>query len=264
MSDFKFKKKFGQNFIRDKRIVEKIVREASIPSDTLVIEVGPGRGILTSELVKKSSNVISYEIDLELKNDLDKHFSDCDNLEIVYGDFLKRDVDGDLKNYNFKYLYFIANVPYYITTPILMKLIGLSNRPDKIVMMVQEEVGNRFSASCGSKDYSSISVYLNYYFDISKLFVVKREEFYPVPNVDSVVISLTKKKELLEVVDYDFFFKIVRDSFQFKRKNLKNNLKSYDLEKIEAILSRYQFTTQNRAEELPVEVFVSLSNELFS
>ena len=259
---FNFKKKFGQNFIKDKRIVERIVSETEIPDDTLVIEVGPGKGILTSEIIKKAKYVISYEIDLELKPYLDEKFVDSDNLEIIYDDFMNRNVEEDIEKYNFKHLYFIANVPYYITTPILMKLITLNISVEKIIMMVQEEVGNRFCASYGSKDYSSISVYLNYYFNVKKLFIVKREEFVPVPNVDSIIISLTKKDKLLDVDDYTFFFKLIKDCFQFKRKNLKNNLKGYDLEKISNILSQYNLSLSNRAEELPVEVFVAISNEL--
>lgn len=261
MSQFNFKKKFGQNFIKDKMIVERIVKESEILDDTLVIEVGPGKGILTKEICKKAKQVISYEIDLELKSFLDQQFSMVENVEIIYDDFLKRDIEKDIRQYQYKQIYFIANVPYYITTPILMKLMNILSI-SKIVMMVQQEVGERFSAVCGSKSYSSISVYLNYFFHVKKLFVVDRSEFVPVPNVDSIIISFTRKNELLSLNNRDFFFKLVRDSFQFKRKTIKNNLKKYDLEKIANVLFRNGLSLDSRAEEIDVSIFVEISNEL--
>lgn len=261
MDKFDFKKKFGQNFIRNEMIVEKIVEESEILDDTLVIEVGPGRGILTKEICKKAKQVISYEIDLELKPFLDSQFSSIENIQIIYDDFLKRDIKKDISQYQYKEIYFIANVPYYITTPILMKMMNILD-VSKIVMMVQKEVGERFSAQCGSKSYSSISVYLNYFFDIKKLFVVDRSEFVPVPNVDSIVISLTRKDELKTLNNMDFFFKLVRDSFQFKRKTIKNNLKEYDLDKVSKILLGNGLSLNSRAEEVDVSIFVEISNEL--
>ncbi len=261
MDKFDFKKKFGQNFIKNEMIVEKIVEESEILDDTLVIEVGPGRGILTKEICKKAKQVISYEIDLELKPFLDSQFSSIENIQIIYDDFLKRDIKKDISQYQYKEIYFIANVPYYITTPILMKMMNILD-VSKIVMMVQKEVGERFSAQCGSKSYSSISVYLNYFFDIKKLFVVDRSEFVPVPNVDSIVISLTRKNELKTLNNMDFFFKLVRDSFQFKRKTIKNNLKEYDLDKVSKILLGNGLSLNSRAEEVDVSIFVEISNEL--
>ena len=127
--------------------------------------------------------------------------------------------------------------------------------------MVQKEVAERFSSNPGSKDYGSISVLLNYYFDIKKLFNVSRNKFYPVPNVDSSVIKLTKKENIFKV-DFDKFNKLVRDSFQFKRKNIRNNLKKYDLEKIDSILKKYGFSINNRAEELSYDIFVELANNI--
>lgn len=261
MDKFDFKKKFGQNFIKNKRVVERIVNESEIPDDTLVIEVGPGKGVLTNELCKKAKQVISYEIDLELKPFLDSQFGSIENVEIIYDDFLKRNIEKDINKYQYREIYFIANVPYYITTPILMKIMNILS-VSKIVMMVQKEVGERFSAKCGSKSYSSISVYLNYFFDIHKLFVVDRSEFVPVPNVDSIIVSFTRKNDTLLLKNYDFFFKLVRDSFQFKRKTIKNNLKNYDLEKISAALLRHGLSLNSRAEEIDVAIFVDISNEL--
>ena len=261
MEDFNFKKKYGQNFLKDKNKVKKIVDSANIKDNSLVIEVGPGGGILTTELSLKADNVLCYEIDLELKPILENKFSK-NNVKIIFDDFLNRNIENDIEKYNYDNLYFISNVPYYITTPILMKLINSSLNFDKIVIMVQEEVGERFSAKPNSKDYSSITVFLNYYFDVKKEFKVNRLEFNPVPNVDSEVISFTRKKELLKLKDKELFFKLVKDSFKFKRKNIKNNLKGYNLDIIDRVLKSNNLDLTSRAEQLPIEVFVEMSNEL--
>ena len=261
MSEFKFKKKYGQNFIKDKSIVERMCELSEIKKDSLIIEVGPGRGILTEEL-SKYGNVISYEIDNTLKDALDSKFSSNKNVHIIYDDFMNRDILKDISNYKYSNIYFISNVPYYITSPILMKIINSKISFDKIVMMVQKEVARRYTSMPGSREYSSISVYLGYFYDSKILFDVSRNMFYPVPNVDSSVIEFTKKYKLLEVKNYDLFFKIVRDSFQFKRKTLRNNLKNYDLNKIEEVLFKYGFDLSVRAEMLPVNVFVDISNAL--
>ncbi len=261
MGDFTFKKKYGQNFIKNKNIVERMVLESDILEDTLVIEVGPGMGVLTEELSLYAKNVLCYEIDTTLKPYLDKKFVHS-NVEIIYEDFLGRDILMDIKKYKYKYLYFIANVPYYITTPILMKIMEMQSSVSKIVMMVQKEVGERLCALCGSRNYSSISVYLDYFYERCALFLVPRYEFVPVPNVDSIIVSFTRRDFLLEVKDYSLFFRIVRDSFQFKRKTIKNNLKSYDLTKVEKVLLEHGYTLSSRAEALSLEVFVAISNSL--
>lgn len=262
MEKFNFKKRYGQNFIKNPIIVEKIVEKSQIPEDTLILEVGVGKGILTNELIKHGKQVISYEIDTTLKDYLDEKFNNANNLEIIYTDFMERDIIEDINKYEYKNIYFIANVPYYITTPILMKLMNLNVNVDKIVMMVQKEVGERFNAMPKTKEYSSLTVLLNYYYDIRKLLNVNKNEFIPVPKVDSVVIALTRKRDLLEVKNYDIFYKLIRDSFQFKRKTIRNNLKGYDLTKIEEILLKNNLSLSSRAEEISVDVFVQMSNYL--
>lgn len=259
--EHKFKKKYGQNFLKDKTIVNKIVETVDIGKNNLVIEIGPGAGILTEELVKMAGQVIAYEIDIELKSVLNNKFGNCKNLEIIWEDFLKRDIAKDIEKYNYENIYVIANIPYYITTPIIEKLIDSKVSYKEIVMMVQKEVGERFSAKPGNKEYGSITVFLNYYFDVKKLFVVSRKEFVPEPNVDSVIISLSKK-EKAEVKDEEKFFKLIKDCFQFKRKNLRNNLKQYPLELIEEVLSKYGYDLTSRAEELILDVFIDICNEL--
>lgn len=257
-----FKKKFGQNFIKDSTIIDKIINYANIEEDSLVIEVGPGEGSLTRGLCSKAKQVLAYEIDTDLNETLTKLKEDNSNLDIIWGDFLKRDIKEDLEKYEYKYLYVISNLPYYITTPIVTKFIAEKIDMDKMVIMVQKEVATRFLAKPNSRDYSSITVFLNYHFDIKKLFDVSRNVFIPKPNVDSSIVELKSKKDKLEVKDIDLFYKLVRDSFRFKRKNLRNNLKGYDLEKIEAILKKYNIDLTTRAEDLPLEIFASISNNL--
>lgn len=262
MADFNYKKKFGQNFLKDNRIVSKIVSETNIPSNTLVVEVGPGKGILTKELSKVAKNVICYEIDEELEGYLVSLQKELRNVKIIFSDFLTRDISKDLGSYKYENLYFVSNVPYYITTSILMKIMSSKNTFDKITMMIQKEVGDRFSAKPGTKAYSSITVFLNYYYDIKKLFNVSRNEFVPVPNVDSVVVSLTAKKDKKSLKNEKHFFELVRESFKFKRKTIRNNLKKYDLNIVESVLGENGFSLSSRAEELPLDVFVQISNAL--
>lgn len=260
--DVKFKKKFGQNFLKDINIVKKIVRTAGIEGKSLVIEVGPGGGIMTRELSFEADNVLAYEIDEDLKEEHEKRLGDRDNVEILFQDFLESNISEDVKKYEYDNLYFVSNVPYYITTPIILKLINSGLFFNKIVMMVQKEVGDRFSTKCGNKEYGSITVLLNYFYNIKKEFLVSRKQFVPEPNVDSVIISFEEKKEKLPLKDFNLFEKLVRDSFQYKRKNLRNNLKGYDLVKVEEVLKKYNHDLTVRAEALPFEVFVEIANEL--
>ena len=259
---FKFSKKFGQNFIVDENIINNIINKSMIDKDTLVIEIGPGAGSLTYKLALNSKNVIAYEIDESLKDILNYNLSGLSNVEIIYGDFLLRDVKKDLEKYEYKKLYVVANLPYYITTPIIVKLIEDELNVDKIVVMVQKEVGDRIKAKPNSKDYSSLSVFLNYYYDVFKIMDVSRNVFMPKPNVDSIVLEFVKKDDMLFVKDKTLFFKLIRDSFKQKRKNIRNNLKGYDLDVINDVLSKYGFDLNARAEQLSIEVFVSIANKL--
>ena len=261
--DVRFKKKFGQNFLKEINTVKKIVNVADIEDKSLVIEVGPGGAIMTKELANIARNVIAYEIDKDLEDELYKKLNDYNNVELLFKDFLDSNIVEDTKKYDYKNLYFVSNVPYYITTPIIMKLINSKLHFKKIVMMVQKEVGDRFSTTCGNKNYGSITVLLNYFYDIKKEFYVSRKQFVPEPKVDSVIISFTEKENKLELKDFDFFQKIVRDSFQFKRKTIRNNLKKYDLEKIESVLKKYNYELNVRSEMLPLEVFVDIANSLY-
>lgn len=262
--DVKFKKKFGQNFLKRHAVVERIADTCPLTSHDLVIEVGPGGAILTQELAKRAGWVLAYEIDEDLKNELYNKLEDYSNVKILFQDFLTSTIIEDVSSYSYQHLYFISNVPYYITTPIMMKIIESGLEFEKICMMVQKEVGERFSAKPGSREYGSISVFLSYFYIIKKEFLVSRKEFVPEPNVDSVVISFTKKKNLLPLNNQSLFFKLVRDSFQFKRKNIRNNLRNYNLDIVLSVLKKYDFDLTVRAEQLSVEIFVDLANALSS
>lgn len=260
--NFKLKKKFGQNFIIDENIINNIVDKSQIDSDTLVIEIGPGAGSLTYKLAHKAKNVLCYEIDTTLKEVLETNLAEMKNVDIIYQDFLEANVLNDLKKYHCKKIYVVANLPYYITTPIIMKIINDKIPVDKIVVMVQKEVGDRFKAKPGSKDYNSLTIFLNCYFEVTKLMDVSRNVFLPRPNVDSIIVEFKKKEQEIAVKNKETFFQLVKDSFVQKRKNLRNNLKNYPLEKIEFVLKKHNMDLNVRAEMLSLDIFIEISNEL--
>lgn len=260
MKNFEFKKSLGQNFISDENIVNKIVDRAMIDKDTLVIEIGPGAGSLSKKIVPLAGYAILYEIDKRLKEILERELAMYDNYKIIFNDFLLQDVKKDIEGYKYGKIYVVANLPYYITSPIIIKLLK-EIYPDRIVIMVQEEVALRLSAKEGSRDYGMISCLLGSKYNITKLFRVNRGSFQPVPNVDSAVIMLDKHNDYV-INDIDKYERLLKDAFQFKRKNLKNNLYNYDLVKIGEILNKYNLSLTNRAEEIPIKVFVEIVNNI--
>lgn len=262
---FHFKKKYGQNFLKNVAIVEKIVKTAEIKPHSVILEVGPGAGILTKQLAISNEDVqvIAYEIDMSLKSHLNDLTCQYSNVNVHFKDFLQTDMIVDLSEKSYTNLYFVSNVPYYITTPILFKLIESNLCFNKIVMMVQKEVGDRFSALPGNKEYGALTVLLNYHFKIKKEFLVDRNQFVPRPNVDSIVISFTSEDITEKVLNESFFIKLVHDSFQYKRKTLRNNLKNYDLTVVEKVLQQYHYDLSVRAEQLDYTIFVALANALF-
>ncbi|MDD2518481.1 MAG: 16S rRNA (adenine(1518)-N(6)/adenine(1519)-N(6))-dimethyltransferase RsmA [Bacilli bacterium] len=260
--DFKFKKKFGQNFIIDENIINAIINKSNIDKDTLVIEIGPGSGALTNKLALSAKEVLCYEIDTKLKEILASNLENHKNVKVIFEDFLKRDIFNDIKNYDYKKLFVVANLPYYITTPIILKLIEDNINPNKIVVMVQKEVGDRFRAKPGTKDYNSLSIFINYFYDVKKIMDISKNVFIPKPNVDSIVVEFNRIEKKLSLKDKELFFKLIYDSFRQKRKTIKNNLQGYDLEIIEKILLKNNFSLGSRAEQIPIEVFVEIANNL--
>lgn len=260
MDKFEFKKSLGQNFMKDENVIDKIVDSAKLDKDTLMIEIGPGAGSLSKKTVPLAGFSILYEIDTRLKDILESNLSEYDNKKIIFGDFLVQDVASDIALYNYKKVYVVANLPYYITTPIITKLMK-EILPDKIIILIQEEVANRLSAKVGTKDYGMISVLLGSRYDIKKIFKVSRNCFVPVPNVDSAVISLEKHSRY-DIKDINKFEKLIKDSFKYKRKKLRNNLKEYDLILIESILNKNNYSLSDRAEDISVEVYIEIANYL--
>jgi len=263
MENFIFKKSLGQNFLTDDNIVKKIVDIAHLSKNDLVIEIGPGSGSLTKELANQAGFVLAYEIDERLKSILEKNLKAFSNVKIVYSDFLERVIKEDVKGYCFNKLYVVANLPYYITTPIIEKIIREDLPIEKIVVMVQKEVGDRFSAKIGTKDYNSLSIFLQYHYEVRKEFIVSRNCFVPKPNVDSVIVSLARRKNKEKINHVDKFEQLVRDSFRYKRKNLRNNLQGYSLPIISSVLSKYGVDLTTRAESISLEIFIDLVNALF-
>lgn len=262
MYKFDYKKNLGQNFLQDKNIIDKIVNAPDYGDNNLVIEIGPGAGALTKELLKKVDRAILYEVDTRLEKILNKELSTFVNYELIFDDFLNRDVNKDISKYDFDNLYIVANLPYYITTPIITKIINDKIPINEIVIMIQKEVADRFSAKPGSKEYGQITVFLNYFFDIDNVCNVSKNCFFPKPKVDSVVIKM-KRKEINDYIkNFDVFNKLVKDSFRFKRKTIKNNLVGYDLDIISNILTKYGFDINTRSENIPYNVFVEIANEL--
>lgn len=259
--DFKFKKRLGQNFLINESILNEIVDLSNIEKGSLIIEIGCGAGSLTNILINKGLRVIGYEIDKSLSPILDNMVKNNENLHIIYDDFLSRNLIDDISSYKYEKLYIMGNIPYYITTPIIEKIMNSKVDFYKVILMVQKEVGNRITASINTKDYNSLSVFLNYNYNLKKILKVDKNSFVPKPKVDSVVVEITQKNEK-DAVDEKHFYKLVRDSFKQKRKTLKNNLREYDYAKVMEILAKYGFDEKVRAEQININIFVELSNYL--
>ena len=259
MKNFEYKKSLGQNFLIDQNIIRKIIDSINLKNNALIIEIGPGSGALTRELVKLDAQVVCFEIDKRLEETLNE--IEANNLEIYYEDFLKINLEDFLKDKKYDNLYFIANLPYYITTPIINK-IHLQANAYEMIFMIQKEVADRFIATPGHKEYNSLSVFLQYNYNISKLVLVSKNCFYPKPKVDSMVVKFESKINKIEVKNEENFYKLVKDSFKYKRKNIKNNLSNYDLKKLEEELKKHGKDLTVRAENLSIEEFASISNNL--
>jgi len=256
---FFIKKRYGQNFLIDENILNKIVNLADVKETDAVIEIGPGMGALTQKLAEKAKKVFAYEIDEKLEPLLTETLAAYKNVNVIYSDFLMSDVKKDINFDEYERILVVANLPYYITTPIITKIIEDKLDIFSITVMLQKEVANRFLAIPKTKEYSSLSIFINYFFEFSGKFKVSKNVFIPKPSVDSIVISLKKRtKKIHKVKNEDLFFKIVRAAFKFKRKNLKNNFTDYNYQEIEKVLIEEGYKLTNRAEELPIEVFVKI------
>lgn len=258
------KKNFGQNFLVDASVTGRMA--STLRDDGVVIEVGPGIGSLTEELAKRAKHVRSYEIDERLIPVLEDTLKDYDNVEIVLQDILETDINKELQSLvdKYKHIEFAANLPYYITTPVLFKLFESSIPFEKIVVMIQKEVADRFSAKPSTKEYGALSVESQYLYDVKKLFNVPRTSFNPAPNVDSAVISFTKHEKNKTVDNEKLFFELVKACFKQRRKTLYNNLKEYfdSKEKAESLLLKANIPLETRAEMLDLNQYIELYKAL--
>lgn len=257
MEKFVAKKKFGQNFLTNQGVIEKIINSFDVNKDDLIIEIGPGKGALTSKLINKGCQVLAFEIDLDTKPYLEKIKSA--NLDVIYNNFLDIELNEVLKNYQYHNLYIIANLPYYITTPIISKIIDSDIRPNGMTLMVQKEVADRFTALPGNKEYGYFTVKLNYFFNVKKLCNVKKEDFNPKPKVDSAVVIFESKDYDLE--NYKKFNDLITKSFRMKRKTLKNNLGDELFNKLLKCLMDNGYASSVRAEQIDLDTYIKLSKE---
>lgn len=256
-------KKYGQNFLIDDNILNTIAN--SLDNETgNVIEIGPGLGSLTRKLVKRYKKVLAYEIDPKMIQVLTDTIKE-ENFKIIEGDFLKTNVEADIKEYfDSDNIYVIANLPYYITTPILLKILEDAKSIKKLTIMIQKEVANRFLGKPNTKDYNSLSVLIQTYMNVSKVCDVSNKCFYPAPLVDSTVIKLERK----DTLDYDIknekeFQKINRMLFRQRRKTILNNLKdSFTKEEILDALNSLKISATARSESLTNKQIIDLANLL--
>ncbi|MGM0924590.1 MAG: 16S rRNA (adenine(1518)-N(6)/adenine(1519)-N(6))-dimethyltransferase RsmA [Bacillota bacterium] len=268
---FSFKKSLGQNFLIDPNVLNRIVDHADVTDETGVIEIGPGIGALTEQLAKRAKKVIAFEIDQRLIPILKDTLSPYDNVTVIHQDILLANVKEVMEEQfrDCREVMVVANLPYYVTTPIIMKLLEDHLPLKGIVVMLQKEVADRIAASPSSKDYGSLSIAVQYYTDAKTVMTVPRTVFMPQPNVDSAIIRLLLREEARVVIkDEDFFFKIVRASFAQRRKTLLNNL-THSLpggkEKkpaIEQALEKAGIDGKRRGETLSIEEFAVLSDLL--
>lgn len=264
-NDFFFKKNLGQNFLRDENVARKIVEELDISPDETVLEIGPGFGALTQFLVKEAKEVIAVEIDPFAIGVLNEVFEEYDNLRIVKNDILKTDLSEILSDCASQgNLKAISNLPYYITSSVILLLLESEYKFEKIIVMVQKEVSERLSAKPGSKNYSAFTVLLNYYANTRKLFDVSHTNFIPAPKVDSSVVEIIPLKDAPVKVDSEeVFVKTVKAAFSMRRKTLQNCISSYfNISKDEAArkINEAGFECSIRGETLSLEDFAHLSN----
>ncbi|MDE0582830.1 MULTISPECIES: 16S rRNA (adenine(1518)-N(6)/adenine(1519)-N(6))-dimethyltransferase RsmA [Planococcus] len=267
-----FKKSLGQNFLIDPNILRKIVSQAGLTKDSAAIEIGPGIGALTEHLARDAGKVLAFEIDQRLLPVLADTLSPYDNVKVIHSDILKADVERAIQEElaGFEDIMVVANLPYYVTTPIILKLL-LEKLPIRgMVVMLQKEVAERITAKPGTKAYGSLSIAIQYYTEADYAMTVPKSVFMPQPNVDSAVIRMIKRTEpIVQVIDEDFFFLVTRGSFVQRRKTILNNLQSAmpnGKAKKDLILQALEeagIDPARRGETLSIKEFGLLSDKLY-
>ena len=268
---FKHAKSLGQNFLNDQNVIDKIVEGSEIDEQTLVVEIGPGEGALTTELVEVAGHVIAIELDDRLIPILRTKFALHDNFEVIHEDVLSVDIKSivseNMAKRGLTKTRIVGNLPYYITTPIITKLIESEAEFESLTVMMQKEVGDRIEAEPGTKLAGAITYAVHYRCTVDKLCDVSRESFYPVPKVDSVVLRLNMRDELaVNVNDENNFFKCIKAGFSMRRKTLLNSLQALDdvnKDDIKRALENANIDPSRRAETLTMEEFAELSNSIW-
>ncbi|SET05286.1 16S rRNA (adenine(1518)-N(6)/adenine(1519)-N(6))-dimethyltransferase RsmA [Anaerobranca gottschalkii] len=267
-NSFNFKKKFGQNFLVDKNILDKIINATEVDSDSVVLEIGPGIGTLAVELAKRGAIVYAIEIDSTLIPILEKNFELYPNIKLIHKDALKVDYKEILAPYiGTKKIKVAANLPYYITTPLIFKILETDIPWESITLMMQLEVAQRICAKPGGKDYGSLTVAVNYYGKPTLITKVPSQAFYPPPKVDSAVLNIKLNTEKIFVKDQQLFFKVIKTAFNQRRKTLLNNLLTLgelSKEELNKLLEEINIEGTRRAETLTIEEFALLTNTIYN
>lgn len=266
-NDFYFSKSLGQNFLIDGNVVRNIVKASNISKNDLVLEIGPGVGTLTEELSLNARKVIAVEIDNKLIPILSETLSDYKNIEIINEDILKLDIKNEIiKPNKAKNLKVVANLPYYITTPIIGKLLEENRNIDSITVMVQKEIAERMIAKPGNKDYGALSIFINFYSNPNIEFIVPNTVFMPRPKVDSAIVKLDVKEKIIDI-DEELFFDLIKGSFFTRRKTIANSLSNYKFKNMKKreivdLLKRSDIDPGIRAEDLSIDDFIRIIKEL--
>lgn len=266
--DIRASKKYGQNFLIDKTVLEKILETSDIDKDSMVLEIGPGLGTLTRQLCERAAKVLAVEIDKDLIKALNINMSSYSNFKLINDDIMKLDLKELLKeNFGNNKAKVVANLPYYITSPIIMKLLEERLNLLSITLMVQKEVAERITASPGSKDYGVLTLSVQYYAIPELAAIVPAEAFMPVPGVDSAVIHMkVREKAPVSLEDEYLFFRVIKGAFAQRRKTILNALSGSDLKldkiKIEEALSSCGIDPKRRGETLSMDEFAELSNKI--
>jgi len=258
MKDFVFKKKFGQNFISDKNLLNAIVDDAEISAEDEVLEIGAGAGSLTQVLSERAKKVVSFEID----KDLNEHLLSLNlsNVEFVFDDFMKHTLESIEEKFSKNYKV-VANLPYYITTPIIFRFLEEATKLDSLTIMVQKEVAERVCAKEGGKDYGVLTVMANFYGTPKINRIIKRQMFFPVPNVDSALLTIKLQRNKFDGVDSKKFSEFVKCCFSMRRKTFLNNLsQKYSKEKLRSVLD--EKTLAARSEQFSLQELVEIFKKL--
>ncbi|MCY6484919.1 16S rRNA (adenine(1518)-N(6)/adenine(1519)-N(6))-dimethyltransferase RsmA [Clostridium aestuarii] len=263
--NFKFNKNLGQNFLIDNNVLDNIIEGSEVSKDDFVIEIGPGVGTLTRELLNKAKKVCAVELDSELIPILQNELKEFDNFQLIHKDALKIDFNEIIGDE--KHIKVIANLPYYVTTPIIAKILNEGYNFDSLTIMIQKEVAERIDSEPDCKEYGALSVLVQYYCDTKIIMNVPPSAFIPQPKVNSIVIRLDKlDKPRVEVKDKQLFFKIVRQSFNMRRKTLRNAIKSLkvmDLETMEKAFNDAGIDPRRRGETLSLQEFANLTDSIY-